>query len=88
MNISVEQMTLAEIEDYELKRMGYNAFKVCDDLTCRIDAAPAPDRYMKAYTSQKNEDLFFNDHLHLNQFISATERDINSMPGYHYFKKS
>jgi hypothetical protein len=69
--------------------MGYNAFKVCDDLTSRIDAAPAPDGYMKAYTSQKTyTSPFFNDHLHLKQFISATERDINSMPSYHSFKKS
>ncbi|CAB4022061.1 Transient receptor potential cation channel subfamily A member 1 [Paramuricea clavata] len=56
-NEHIEQKKLAEIEDYELKRIEYNAFKVCDDLTCRIDEAPAPDGYMKAYTSQKNEDL-------------------------------
>ena len=41
----------------------------------------------KAYTSQKNEDLFFNDHQRLKEFISATERDRKSIPGYHYFKK-
>jgi hypothetical protein len=30
--------------------MKFNAFKVCDELMFRIEAAPAPGGYMKAYT--------------------------------------
>ena len=70
----IEEMPLAEIGDTELKRMEYNGFKVCDDLTCRIDGAPVPNGYMKSYTFQKNEKLFFSN-------------SSESVPGCHYFKK-
>ena len=86
-NEQIEQMTLAEIEDCELKRMEYNAFKVCDELCCRIDGAPAPNGYMKAYTSQKNENLFFNNHQRLKEYINASEKERKSIPGSHYSKK-
>ena len=71
----IEEMSLAEIEDTELKRMEYNAFKVCDDLTCRIDGAPVPNGYMKSYTSQKNEELFFSNHQRMKEFLGATEKE-------------
>ncbi len=38
--------------------MKFNAFKVCHELTLRIDGAPAPNGFMKAYTSEKKDRLF------------------------------
>ena len=83
----IEEMPLAEIGDTELKRMEYNGFKVCDDLTCRIDGAPVPNGYMKSYTFQKNEKLFFSNHQRMEKFLGATEKERESVPGCHYFKK-
>ena len=68
-------------------RHQYNAFKVCNDLTCRIDGAPVPNGYMKSYTSQKNKELFFSNHQHMKEFLGATEKEKESVPGCHYFKK-
>eukprot|EP00794_Sanderia_malayensis_P016501 gene16501-18141_t len=45
------------MEQHEYDRMKYNAFQVCEELTCRIDGAVAPGGFMKAYTSDSAEDL-------------------------------
>lgn len=51
---SYMEMSFEELENSELERMKFNAFKVCDELTFLIEAAPAPGGYMKAYTSERN----------------------------------
>ena len=79
-------MTYEELEHNELERMKYNAFKVCDELSLRIDGAAGPNNYMKAYTSQKSEDLFFNNHANLKKYLAASEKNRVSLPGSHYFK--
>ena len=38
------KMTSSELESYELKRMQYNAFKVCEEAVSRVDGAPGPLR--------------------------------------------
>ena len=53
----LSQMTIEDLEKSALDRMEYNAYKVCDELT-----VPAPDGHMKAYSSEKCENLFFNNH--------------------------
>ena len=40
MEHEMQKMTLEEPERHELKRMKFDAFKVCDELTSRNDAAP------------------------------------------------
>ena len=41
---------------------------------------------MKAYTSQKNEYLFFNNHQLLKNYVAASENTKMAIPGSHYFK--
>ena len=79
-------MTYEELEHNELERMKCNAFKVCDELSLRIDGAAGPNNYMKAYTSQKSEDLFFNNHANLKKYLAVSEKNRVSLPGSHYFK--
>lgn len=66
--------------------MEYNAYKVCDELTLRIDGAPAPGGHMKAYSSEKCENLFFNNHGYLKDDISSSDKTRVSLPGANYFK--
>ena len=42
---------------------------------------------MKSYTSQKNEELFFSNHQRMEEFLGATKKERESVPGCHYFKK-
>lgn len=54
-------MKLEELEVSEHNRMKYSAFKVRDEFTDRINGAPAPSGFMKAYTSVPSEEIFFSD---------------------------
>jgi hypothetical protein len=82
----LSQMTIEDLEKSELDRMKYNAYKVCDELTVRIDGAPAPGGHMKAYSSEKSENLFFNNHGYLKDYISSSDKTRMSLPGANYFK--
>ena len=78
----LNEMSIEDLEKSELDRMKYNAYKVCEELTVRIDGAPGPGGYMKAYTSEKNENLFFNNH----SYLSSSDKNSMSLPGCNYFK--
>ena len=41
---------------------------------------------MKAYTSERNEYLFFNNHQLLKNYVAASENTRMALPGSHYFK--
>jgi hypothetical protein len=83
----ISAMTFDELEQSEHNRMKHNAFKVCEELTYQIDGATAPGGFMKAYTSQDSDDLFFNNHDHLKAFLSTTDikGDKKQCPGWNYF---
>ena len=81
----VQKMPYAELESHELDRMKFNAFKVCDELTMRIDGAPAPNGFMKAYTSEKKDRLFFKNHDYVKEFLSSSEKNKMTVPGCNYF---
>jgi hypothetical protein len=78
-------MTLEELEESEHAHMKYNAFKVCDELTCRIDGATAPGGFMKAFTSSDANELFFNNHNCLKAYLAMSDNAENPCPGRNYF---
>ena len=49
----IKKMSIDELKEYELKRMEYNAYHVCEEVAARIDGAPGPGGLLKAYTSVK-----------------------------------
>ncbi len=65
--------------------MKYNAFQVCEELTCRMEGATPPGGFMKAYTSDSAEDLFFNNHKYLKEFISKKDSG-KPCPDQSYFQ--
>ena len=54
----LKQMSSAELADYEIKRMTYNAYKVCEEVAARIDGAPGPSGYLKGFKACKNVRCF------------------------------
>ena len=70
-------MTLEDLEESEHDRMKHNAFKVCEELTCRIDGATAPGGFMKAFTSSDTTELFFNNHSCLKAYLAGSDNAEN-----------
>ena len=51
MELEMHKMTFEELEHHWLKRMKFNTFKVCDELTSRIDGVPMLSGFMKSQSS-------------------------------------
>lgn len=83
----LDGMTLEELEESEHQRMKYNAFKVCDEITLRTDGAPAPGGYMKAFTSEGSDDMFFCNEKYAWDYLHASEQRKSTLPGRNYFDK-
>ena len=83
----LRQMSSDELADYELKRMTYNAYKVCEEVASRIDGAPGPSGFLKGFKAYKNNELFFSDKEYLAKFLSTSEKERNRLPGAAYYKK-
>ena len=50
----MENMSFEEVETCELNRMKYNAFKVCEEVSQRVDGGVVPGGYIKEWVT-----LFF-----------------------------
>ena len=77
-------MTLHTCFEKTEPSMKYNAFKVCEELTCRIDWATAPGGFMKAFTSSDTDELFFNNHSCLKEYLAISD-NTNVCTGKNYF---
>lgn len=44
----LKMLPYEKIEKYELQRMEYNAYKVCEELVSRVHGAPGPGRFLTA----------------------------------------
>ena len=78
----LRQMSSDELADYKLKRMTYNAYKVCEEVASRIDGA-----FLKGFKACKNDELFFSDKEYLAKFLSTSEKERKRLPGAAYYKK-
>ena len=47
----MQKMTFEELQRPELKRMKFNALKVCNELTSRMDGIPMLNGFVKSQTS-------------------------------------
>ena len=83
----LDQMTLEELEESAHQVMEYNVFKVCDEITLRTDGAPAPGGYMKAFTSEQLDDMFFCNGKYAWEYLHASEQRRQTLPGSNYFNK-
>ena len=63
-------MSFEEVETCELNRMKYNAFKVCEEVSQRVDAGVAPGGYIKAWVTPDEDSLFFWDQKHLHHYLA------------------
>ena len=83
----VKKMSIDELKEHELKRMEYNAYHVCDEVTSRIDGAPGPGGFLKAYRAVKKKDMFFKDKEFLDSYLSKNEKEQARLPGGKYYSK-
>ena len=69
--------------------MERNAWKVAQDVVTRIDGEPGPvGDCMKAFVTNKKDNLFFFNTKYLKQYTaSKSEVTREKVPGHHYFKK-
>ncbi len=83
----LDQMTLEQLEESAHQVMEHNVFKVCDEITLRTDGAPAPGGYMKAFTSEHLDDMFFCNGKYAWEYLHASEQRRQTLPGSNYFNK-
>ncbi len=65
----------------------YNAFKVAQDVSMRIDGSAAPSGYMRSFVTAESDSLFYWDKTYLMQYIEATKRSNKIVPGHNYYSK-
>ena len=63
-------MSFEEVETCELSRMKYNAFKVCEEASQRVDGGVAPGGYIKGWVTPDEDSLFFWDQKHLHHYLA------------------
>ena len=78
-------MSIDELKEHELKRIEYNAYHVCDEVTSRIDGAPGPGGFLEAYRAVKKKDLFFKEKEFLDSYLSKNVKEQASLPGGKYY---
>ena len=83
----LKQMSSAELADYEIKRMTYNAYKICEEVAARIDGVPSPSGYLKGFKAFKKDEMFFNDKEFLSMYLSKSEKERIQLPGAAYYKQ-
>ena len=66
--------------------MRFNAFKICEEVSDRIEGAVAPDGYLKSFVTPEHEELFFWDKEYLRRYIDEKDKK-KIVPGYHFYNK-
>ena len=74
-----------DIEELELKIMKFNAIKVCEEVSHRLDGAPGPGGYLKSFVTDSIDKLFFFDKEYVDEYLSKPKNTIG--PGYHYYQR-
>ena len=80
-----QKMTFENLESLELEPMKFNAFKVCSELTSRMDGVPMLNGFMKSQTSLPKSELILNKEVYFKTFITATPTKKHLISGNNYF---
>ena len=65
MEHEMQKITFEDLENHELEQIKFIAFKLCNELASRIDAAIMLNGFIKSQTSLLKLGLFFNNKGHL-----------------------
>jgi hypothetical protein len=84
-NLDVSNITTSQLEELELERIKFNAFKVADGVAERIDCGVAPDGYMKSFASKDAHELFYWDKRYLLDYVERKNNEV--VAGYNYYSK-
>ena len=67
---NIEELSSNDVEELELKRMKFNAFKVCEEVSQRLDRATGPGGYLKSFVTDSLDKLFFFDKEYVDEYLS------------------
>ena len=70
-----------ELADYEIKSMTYSAYKVCEEVTARIDRLP------ERFQACRKGKMFFKHKEYLSVYLSKSEKKKAQLPGAAYCKQ-
>ena len=82
----VPTLSTDDLEKNELERLKFNAIKVCEQVSYRIEGAAVPDGYLKSFVTPVHEELFFWDREYLRRYIDKKDEK-KIVPGYHFYTK-
>ena len=68
----MQKIMFGELERHGLERMKFNAFKVRDEFTSRIDGAPMLNGFMRSQTFLLISQFLLNNEEYLKTFVRAT----------------
>ena len=79
-------MSFEEVETCELNRMKYNTFKVCEEVSQRVDRGVAPGGCIEVWVTLDEDSLFFWDQKHLHHYLANKDNQSEvSIPGENYY---
>ena len=80
----IQSLTGQEIEDLEADRMKFNPFRVCEEVSFRLEGVTGPGGYLESYVAKELGELFFFDKEYLDNCLSEPN---NIVPGCNYYRK-
>ena len=80
----IQSLTAQEIENLEADGMKFNAFRVCEEVSFRLEGASGPGSYLKSYVTKELGELFFFDKEYLDTYLSELN---NTVPSCNYYRK-
>ena len=66
----IQSLTAQETENLEADRMKFNAFRVCEEVSFRLEGATGPGSYLKSYVTNELGELFLFDKEYLDTYLS------------------
>ena len=81
----IEELSSNDVEELELKRMKFNAFKVCEEVSQRLDGTTGPGGYLKSLVTDSLDKLFFFDKEYADEYLSKPKNA--TVPGCNYYQK-
>ena len=66
----IQSLNAQETENLEADRIKFNDFRVCEEVSFRLEGATGPGDYLKRYVTKELGELFFFDKERLDNYSS------------------
>ena len=83
---TIANMSVADLGEHQHTRMHKNASGVFKEITLRMDGAPAPGGFLKAFVSHDKENMFSTDEMFWKNYLFSLENKTIVLPDGSYYK--